>query len=124
MNIKNKLKKIENSRQNTLYVVIEYTGGDADGEYIREHKLETSFNDSENLSENDIEFIQLIKNVKNILNYDSISSNNIDCDTPEGKFIDYNVPRDATCDYQFYCYIQFISIIGYDNECNKYKFNI
>jgi hypothetical protein len=122
-------KLIEKSKSNKMFVNVKFIGGDADYEYIHEYILPYNLNNWGNHKKEIEEKITFFKNVQKCLDkydrdgyapsiYDEMKD---EFGEDVAVFINGNVPSDPTTDFQFYCVIDDISIIAYDNEGNKYK---
>lgn len=119
----------EKSKSNKMFVNVRFMGGDADCEYIHEYILPCNLNNWENHKKEIEENITFFKNVQKCLDkygrdgYAPSVNDEMKEEFGEdvANFIDENVPSDPTVDFQFYCVINYISIVAYDNEGNKYK---
>lgn len=116
-------KKEEDSRLNSVWLVLMYMSGDADTHHPKEIKLPFEFSHWRNNIKEIEEKFTFYKTVQDILENNREEDHNF----IEGAFgklyadaIDA-APRDTSVDYQYKCYLADIYLIGYDMEGNKLK---
>lgn len=124
--MKIKFEKVESSRAGTIWLNIEYMGGDADTEHFNEEKFDFPYSDYKNH----------LKEIENRVNQYNIIKKLTDGSggTQRHKYEDLkeeygediadmyeSVPNDPQADYQFKTSLRYLTLIGYDDNGNKYK---
>lgn len=117
----------EESRANKVYLLIEYFGGDADTEHPVEILLPFTFNkinDNLDYIEKEYEIFRKLKNILDVNHPDFCSSYSETLEKHGEELANLldggNVPSDPQSDYDTYCAIDCINLIGYDKEGNKH----
>ena len=124
------MKKIEfslseKSRANKAYFLIEYYGGDADTQHPEEYILPFNYdeiNDNLEYIEKEYEKYVKLRNILNI-NHEDFCQTYTEVLEKHGEEMANmigEVPCDPQTDFDSYCAIDYICLIGYDNEGNKY----
>lgn len=119
-------EKTENSRADTIWLLIKYAGGDADTEHFHEEKFEFPYSEYETHLE---EIEARVDQYKIIENLTDGSGGHQDHDYEDlvekyGEEIAElyeNVPNDPQGDYQFKTSLDSMKLIAYDEKCNKYE---
>lgn len=111
----------EQSRANKFYIFVMFAGGDADTEHPQEYLMPFPFSEYEkHLAEigDKIEFYETLKSVlSNEFEYEEI----LDKFGKDMADAYENVPNDPQNDYQEKCYIDDITLVGYDMQGNKFE---
>jgi hypothetical protein len=111
----------EKSRANNFYIFVMFAGGDADTEHPQEFLMPFPFSEYEkHLGEikTQIEFYQNLKTVlESEMKYDEILE---EYNKEMANAYD-NVPNDPQNDYQDKCYLDSITLVGYDMQGNKFE---
>jgi len=124
-----KFELIEKSKANKVYLLVKFGGGDADTEHPQEYLLKGTFDEVNNKNPMVLALIQKelaqFAILKELLHNVDIEYGDVLKDHGEeiAKLYE-DAPNDPDSDYQFKCYINSISLIGYDYKGNKYKSNL
>lgn len=130
--MKYKFELDESSRANTVWLVLNFAGGDADTEHPEEVILEGITPDNIQFNEDKIDMqINQYKQLTNILDVNhkdhindrSRNGHKVVKEKYGEEMADlYDlVPNDPQSDYQYKCYLSSIELIKYDDKSNKYK---
>lgn len=123
--LKFELKEKISDKANKLYLHVDYAGGDADTDHPETYLLhEIPFDEYEKHLEAISAEVDKYETLKQILGYGGHTMNYAEIKEEYGNEIADmfdNVPNDPQSDYQFKCYIEYIYLIGYDKEGNKYQ---
>ena len=116
-----KFQKKEESRAGKTFILINYSGGDADTDHPEEYLLDIPF--EANMTQNDKidEIVSEYKTLKEILDDTDIKYSEVEKEygTKMARLYD-NAPNDPQCDYQYKCTLDSIQLIGYDDKGTKY----
>lgn len=122
-----KLEKKSGSKKDCIYLFLMYMGGDADTKHPEEFKLDFKLSEIDTHIDELNKEIDLYKRLKEALDRHDIrtSSKAYDIALKDyGKevadMLD-NVPNDPQADYQFSCYLDYIKIVAYDEEGDRYE---
>lgn len=133
-----KFIKEEDSRADQLYIRLEYMSGDADAYDYEEYPLgDIKFsNYKDHLDKIDelvkeYKLIQKLTDINDSLNVSNPRYNKVESIKDEYEYVKEkyskhiadlydNVPVDSTQDGQFKAHLSAITLIGYDDKCNKY----
>lgn len=124
-------KKVRESKSGKFYIKVMYEGGDADTEHPEEYQLPgvTAYNYQDQASREVIaQELAILHTLDGILDvnhpnycddYDEIKRK-----YGEGIATAYdNVPNDPQTDYEDKCYLDYIELVMYDEQGNRYEAN-
>lgn len=121
--MKIKLEKVENSRANKVYILLNYSGGDADSDHPEEYILKDvtfdTIEDNIAIIEKEVNDYKILKKI--LYDTDIKYKNVLEDYGEEMAELFETVPNDPQCDYQFKCSLSTMQLIAYDGEGNKYK---
>jgi hypothetical protein len=111
-------KKKEESKNDKIFLLLDFEGGDADTEHPEYEEFNFKFSEWEQNIDEIARMVQKYESLKRFL-----SSNTCpDKEDDEELFYMYeNAPYDPQGDWQNKCYLSSISVIGYDAEGNKWQ---
>lgn len=116
-----KIKKIENTKANKVFIQLIFMGGDADVFITEEDNLECTFQEIENKISYLKERCLFYKNLQKIdYDYTGWYKDNVEKYGQEIADELDNFPTDPTADNQIPCTLDKFSIIAYDEFCNLY----
>lgn len=120
--MKIKWNKTESSRANKVFLQVMFMGGDADTEHPEEYELPQSFSKNFVLTDESLKIIEDFKTLKSILEDEDNDYDSVMEEYGEDMARSYeNVPNDPQSDYSTKCYLDDITLIGYDVEGNKFE---
>lgn len=114
----------EKSKNNQVYIQLNFEGGDADTQHPEEHLIkDVKFEEIEqkmDIITAEIAKYKLLKEVldtSNDLNYEDVEDT---YGTEIAKLLD-DVPNDPQSDFQYKCYLDSIEVVGYNAAGDKYS---
>ena len=122
---KYKFELEEKSKNDSLWIHLMYSGGDADSEHPEEYQLDIKFSEYENHLEKIDEEVKKYKILEKLTSDNH--GENLEYEDLEEKYGEDianmydNVPNDPQGDYQFKTSLDSITLVGYDKEGNKYE---
>lgn len=120
-----KIKKIENTKANQVFIRLNFMGGDADAFITEEYSLECTFQEIESKISYLKERCSFYKELQKIdFYYDEDHEDWVEKYGQEIADELDTFPSDPTCDNQLPCILDDFSIIAYDEFCNLYEVTV
>lgn len=125
-----KFKKKRKGRINIIYLYVMWMGGDADTEHPEKHKFSFLYSEYRDHLKEINEIIMKYKLLGTLLdvNHSNYVGDESDpCNTVEEKYgkelVSWyeDAPNDPQGDYEFKCSLDYIKLIGYDEEGTKFE---
>lgn len=115
----------EATRANTLWMSLDYYGGDADSDHHEEWKFDfpySEWQDHIKEIEEEIAKYKILKKLTGITHGDDVKYEEIEKEYGKEIADMYeDVPNDPQGDFQFKTVLDYIYLVGYDEKGNKYQ---